>query len=60
MQYADSKEIESALPEKSPPKPMPMEFSGIFENIDEGELLRKHILISYAERCYAQNREIIL
>lgn len=41
VQYADSREVETAVLKRFPPKPTPIEFTNAFENIDEGTLSQK-------------------
>lgn len=41
VQYADSREVESAVLERFPPKPVPMEFKDDFENMTADFLEKK-------------------
>lgn len=41
VQYADSREVEAAVLEMFPPKPMPVEFISDFENTDTENTLSK-------------------
>ena len=41
VQYADSREVEAAVLKKFPPKPIPIEFSPEFEDMDKENALSK-------------------
>ena len=43
VQYADCREVEAAVVEKYPSKPVAIDFAGGFEDDDDGELLKKHL-----------------
>lgn len=42
VQYADSKEVEAAVLERFPLKPVPIEFMNSFEDMDEDAVSKKH------------------
>ena len=41
VQYADSREVESAVLERFPPKPVPIEFAREFEDVSTEEIISK-------------------